>query len=246
VVFDELLLGRLTETCPLPLVQGMVAGNPGRAVVDENVQLVAAATCAKRVTWPPVPPSEFGDAAKDEIVGAGFAPTVILALAVTVFEPETESSNVYLAFFDDPSAGAVTLVVTSPVEHGTVNGRPLIVGDAVNVQAEPFATWAERFTEPPTYVNDDGDAAKLLMDGDATVPEAPCAGMAPSCTMLTAPASTPTTNATAFRQLPLMTALPPLVDNHSSVDDPRGVGFTLARPRARDQQAARSQCPPCH
>ncbi len=81
----------------LPLVHGAVAGSPGIAGFEENVQLDALVTVALRVTLPP----EEGNVAAlsvNEMTFGGISPETVTftAVAWTVSVPVTASLNLYL------------------------------------------------------------------------------------------------------------------------------------------------------
>ena len=86
--------GTVTASETVPEVHAWVWGSPVMAGEDEIAQLVAPLTVADSVTDPPLSGSEDVDGAKPVTVGAGWAATVTVVVALVVLEPVAARENV--------------------------------------------------------------------------------------------------------------------------------------------------------
>jgi len=181
MAFLPVSAGIVTCSVTVPLVQGIVAGNPGTAGEDEKVQLIALATAPDNVTRPPEEDTEDGVTVGEDTVGAGVAPTQSLKAFVSVIvAPIAASLNVYPSALPVGSAGTATLSLTVPLAHETVTGSPLSTGVEDKVQLLALVTVPESRTDPPASVSEAGVATNDGMTGRGL--EAPADAVEPIVT----------------------------------------------------------------
>jgi hypothetical protein len=192
MAFFPVLAGIVTGSVTVPFEQGTVAGSPGMAGEDENVQLVALATVADRVTDPPAEVTDEGMTVGVDTIGAGAAATESLTVLVVVVEvvPVATRVKVYLTALLVALAGTVTSWSTVPLEHATVAGSPLIAGVDEKVQLVALATVADRTIDPPDEVSDEGVATSEETVGFVDWDEAPAGRAMPTMVTPTIRAST--------------------------------------------------------
>ena len=138
----------------VPLEQGMVAGSPVRACLDEKTQLVALVTCADKDTVPPAELRAAGDACSVDTVGVlseahdGEAGTIIPIPANKT--TTTDSMRARLNFLRPPRNGENNDSSRLGNLRVPRNGRRL-----VNIYAAPFSRFGRLWFDQLT-LNHDG------------------------------------------------------------------------------------------
>ena len=146
-----------------------MAGSPLIGGDTDQVHEVASVMLADKLIEPPPLKMDAGAAVRFEIVGAGTPDSDGIIDAVLV-PPGPVTLSVKVEVVGDPEvlAGMLTDVVTTPEEHASMAGSPLIDGVTVHVHDVASVMVADKLIESPDFSIDAGVAAKLDIVGART------------------------------------------------------------------------------